>query len=135
MVTTVLVVDDNPSIGIAVKEGLEDDPGGYNVFIAGSGEDCLQFLQLNTPPDVILLDIMMPGMSGWEVFDKLKEHNTWRNIPILFLTARTDQIARTAGKFLGNDYIEKPFEISDVKSRIEKVLTSKQHSKEVHGTQ
>jgi DNA-binding response OmpR family regulator len=77
---------------------------------------------------------MMPEMSGWAVYDKLKEHPTWKNIPIIFLTARIDRIARNAGKFMGDDYIEKPFEISDIKSRVEKVLTSKHLGKEVHNT-
>ena len=64
----------------------------------------------------------MPGMSGWKVFDKLKDNASWEKIPIIFLTARTDKIAENAGGFLGNDFIEKPFDIKDLKSRIDKVL-------------
>ena len=73
-------------------------------------------------PDLILLDIMMPEMSGWETYDKLKYNPLWGKIPIVFLTARTDKIARDAGDFLGEDYIEKPFEINDVIYRINKIL-------------
>ena len=129
---TILIVDDNADVIISLKSGLEEEPGKYQVIGAHSGHQCFELLKNNQIPDIILLDIMMPEMSGWEVYDKLKEDITWRNIPVMFLTARTDRIARNAGKFLGNDYIEKPFEISDIKSRIEKVLVSKNHSEEIH---
>ena len=129
---TILIVDDNTDVIISLKSGLEEEPGKYQVIGAHSGHQCFELLKNNQIPDIILLDIMMPEMSGWGVYDKLKEDITWRNIPVMFLTARTDRIARNAGKFLGNDYIEKPFEISDIKSRIEKVLVSKNHSEEIH---
>ena len=129
---TILIVDDNSDVIISLKNGLEDEPEKYRVISAQSGHQCLELLKHNQTPDIILLDIMMPEMSGWEVYDKLKEHTSWKNIPVMFLTARTDRIARNAGKFLGDDFIEKPFEISDVKSRIEKVLTSKHHKGEAH---
>jgi DNA-binding response OmpR family regulator len=77
---------------------------------------------MHEPPDIILLDVMMPEMSGWELFNRLKEHDQWRTIPIVFLTARTDSVARNAGNFLGEDYIEKPAKISDIKQRIEQIL-------------
>jgi len=67
-------------------------------------------------------DLMMPGMSGWETFDMLRENKSWKDIPIVFLTARTDRVAKNAGQFLGSDYIEKPFEINDLKERIDKAL-------------
>jgi len=97
-----------------------------------SGKECFELLNKGYQPDLILLDIMMPQMSGWEVFDRIKENPPWNTISVIFLTARTDRIAKNAGGFLGDDYIEKPFEISDVKSRIEKVLTSKHHGEEVY---
>ena len=128
----ILIVDDNSDVIISLKNGLEDEPEKYRVISAQNGHQCLELLKNKQTPDIILLDLMMPEMSGWEVYDKLKEHTTWKNIPVVFLTARTDRNARNAGRFLGDDYIEKPFEISDVKSRIEKVLTSKHHACEVH---
>jgi len=131
---TILIVDDNSDVIISLKNGLEDEPEKYRVICAQSGHQCLELLKHNQTPDIILLDIMMPEMSGWEVFDKLKEHTIWKNIPVMFLTARTDRMARNSGKFLGDDYIEKPFEISDVKSRIELVFSSKNHEKELHDT-
>ena len=55
----------------------------------------------------------MPDMSGWQVYDKIKNNPKWNNIPIVFLTARTDDLARNAGNFLGNEYIEKPIDGKD----------------------
>ena len=121
MVKKILVVDDNPDIILSVKSGLEDSPDGYNVIGAESGMKCLECLESDIP-DIILLDIMMPEMSGWETFDRIKENPSWMNIPIVFLTARTDRVAKNAGGFLGDDYIEKPFEINELKKRIDGVM-------------
>ena len=64
----------------------------------------------------------MPGMSGWETFRKIRDERTWSNIPVIFLTARTDNIAEKAGSFLGDDYIEKPYQVDDLKNRIRNVI-------------
>jgi two-component system response regulator VicR len=121
MVKKVLVVDDNPDVIFSVKSGLEESAKDYKVIGAESGEKCIEFLKNNTP-DIILLDIMMPEMSGWQTFDKIKGNDDWKDIPIVFLSARTDNIAKNAGGFLGEDYIEKPFEIKNLKERIEKAI-------------
>ncbi|MEM0466037.1 MAG: response regulator [Candidatus Thermoplasmatota archaeon] len=122
MKKTILIVDDDPDIRFTVKDALE---GNYceefNVLEADGGRQCLQMLEM-TPPDLILLDIMMPEMSGWEVYDELHKNPRWKKIPVVFLTARTDDLARNAGKILGKDYIEKPFEVHDLKQRIDMVL-------------
>ena len=120
MVKKIMIVDDNPDIILSIKNGLEDS-AEYNVIGAESGEKCLEILE-DEMPDLILLDIMMPEMSGWETYDTIKENEAWREIPLVFLTARTDKIARDAGDFLGEDYIEKPFEIDDIMDRIDKIL-------------
>jgi len=125
MSKTVMVVDDNPDVTISIKQGLENLDAEIKVLGVESGEQCLELLGNNQIPDVILLDIMMPEMSGWELFDRLKENASWRNIPVVFLTARTDRIAKNAGGFLGEDYIEKPFDIEDLKTRIGKILKKK----------
>jgi len=125
MVKKILVVDDNPDVIFSVKSGLESLTDEYQIIGAESGKKCLELLETETP-DLILLDIMMPDMSGWKTFDKIKENEAWRNIPIVFLTARTDRVAKNAGSFLGEDYIEKPFEIKDLKERIDKILGSSQ---------
>ena len=129
MTKTILVVDDNPDVITSLKTGLEDATRVYRILGAENGQKCLQMLKDNIIPDVILLDIMMPQMSGWEVFDRIKENPTWNTIPVIFLTARTDRIAKNAGGFLGDDYIEKPFQIVDLKNRIELVFRNKASKK------
>ncbi len=121
MVKKVLVVDDNPDVIFSVKNGLENYDKNYIIKGVESGKKCLEFLE-NEIPDLILMDIMMPEMSGWKTFDKIKENVSWKDIPIVFLTARTDRVAKNAGGFLGEDYIEKPFEIKDLVQRINKIL-------------
>jgi len=120
MVKKIMIVDDNPDIILSIKNGLEDSVD-YKVIGAESGENCLKILETEMP-DLILLDIMMPEMSGWETYDRIKENETWRKIPLVFLTARTDKISRDAGGFLGEDYIEKPFEINNVMGIIDRIL-------------
>jgi len=122
MVKKLLVVDDNPDVIFSVRNGLEKFKKGYTIIGAESGKECLELLETNTP-DLILLDIMMPELSGWKTFDLIKGNDSWKNIPIVFLTARTDNVAKNAGGFLGEDYIEKPFEIKDLKERIDKILS------------
>jgi CheY-like chemotaxis protein len=128
---TILVVDDNPDVITSLKTGLEDTTQVYRILGAENGQKCLEMLQADIIPDIILLDIMMPVMSGWEVFDRIKENPAWSNIPVIFLTARTDRIAKNAGGFLGDDYVEKPFEIVDLKNRIEKVFQDKASKKKL----
>jgi len=131
MVKTIMVVDDDPSIIYTVKHGLEALDSDFRIIGANSGEQCLKLLRNNEIPDVILLDIMMPGMTGWETINKIKQDESLKTIPVIFLTARTDRIARDAGSFLADDYIEKPFQIQDIKHRIDKVLTSKSGKKSI----
>jgi CheY-like chemotaxis protein len=125
---TILVVDDNPDVINSLKIGLEDTTLEYRILGAENGQKCLEILNNNIMPDIILLDIMMPQMSGWEVFDRIKKDPLLSTIPIIFLTARTDRIAKNAGNFLGDDYIEKPFDIIDLKKRIEIVFRNKKSS-------
>jgi len=122
MVKKLLVVDDNPDVIFSVRNGFEKFIKDYTIIGAESGKECLELLENNTP-DLILLDIMMPELSGWKTFDLIKGNESWKDIPIVFLTARTDNVAKNAGGFLGEDYIEKPFEIKDLKERIDKILS------------
>lgn len=122
---TILVVDDNPDVIRSLKIGFENTTQQYRIIGVENGQKCLELLKDNINPDIILLDIMMPQMSGWEVFDRIKKDPLLHPIPIIFLTARTDRMATSAGNFLGDDYIEKPFDIIDLKKRIENVLQKK----------
>ena len=130
----IMIVDDEPDIRYTIKDDLEDIYGDEcEVISADGGEKCLEILKNNQIPDLILLDIMMPKMSGWELYDKIKDNTSWKHVPIVFLTARTDDIAKDAGVLLGKDYIEKPFEIEDLKRRIDKVFEGTSQKKSFFG--
>ncbi|MCK4348217.1 MAG: response regulator [Thermoplasmatales archaeon] len=123
----IMLVDDEEDQVFGIKTALEYTGGDeYEVIPARNGAECFELLKNNETPDLILLDIMMPGMSGWEVFDKLRDNPSWKDIPIVFLTARTDRIAENAGSFLGDDFIEKPVDAEELKNRIDKVLKKEQ---------
>ncbi len=122
MVKHILVVDDESSVTYTIKHGLEKLDKEFRVTEVNTGMKCLELLKNNQIPDLILLDIMMPEMSGWAVVKKIKENREWKHVPIVFLTARTDHNARQAGAFFGDDFIEKPFEIPALKQRIDKIL-------------
>jgi CheY-like chemotaxis protein len=118
----IIIVDDEEDQLFTVKKTLEYAKQDFEIVTFNSGNSCLQYLKNQGNPDLILLDIMMPEMTGWELYDKIKENNKWRDIPIIFLTARTDETAENAGKFFGEDYIEKPFDANDLIKRINKVI-------------
>ena len=117
----IMAVDDDIDQLFTIKTIFEKENIGYKVITAKSGEECLELMQYDVP-DLIILDILMPQMSGWEVFNEIKKNPEWKNIPIVFLTSRTDSHARNSGGFLGNDYIEKPFKKEDLLIRIENIL-------------
>ena len=121
MSKVIMVVDDEPDILLTVGQMLE--MSGYEVIKATDGKDCLQKLEeLNTTPDLILLDIMMPDESGWDVAAKIKENPDWSNIPIVFLTAKGDTMSIGMGGMAAADYIVKPFDVKDLITRINKIL-------------
>ncbi len=120
---SILYVDDKKDQIFFIKTAFEDLYGDeYKIIPAESGKKCLELLDKNIIPDLILLDIMMPEMDGWEVFDKLKANPSWKNIPIVILTARTDGFAEQTGEFIADDYIKKPIDIKELKTRIDNVL-------------
>ena len=127
MTKKILTVDDEPDVMYTVKYGLEGLDSNFEVIMVDSGEKCFEILDSNERPDIILLDIMMPDMSGWEILKKIKENPNWKSIPVIFLTARTDRVAKNAGDFLADDYIEKPFKIPELKQRIDKILDNMYH--------
>jgi CheY-like chemotaxis protein len=122
MPKTILVVDDYADIVVSVRQVLEDPSGEYKVIGVESGEKCLQILRENTLPDLILLDIMMPGMNGWDVAARIKAHEQWRNVPIVFLTAKGDEMSTGIGRLASEDYIVKPFDIMKLKESVKRIL-------------
>jgi two-component system sensor histidine kinase/response regulator len=122
MVKTILVVDDYNDIILSVKQVLETSTEEFRVIGVDSGEKCLQLLRGNTLPDLILLDIMMPGMSGWDVAARIKENEKWSAVPIVFLTAIGDEISAGIGRLASVDYIVKPFDIVKLKECVDRIL-------------
>lgn len=119
---TVLIVDDTEENLDILVEALGDD---YEVSVAMDGETALESIEMEAP-DVILLDIMMPGMDGYEVCRRIKANKNIQDIPIIFLTAITDIKSKTKGFELGAvDYVTKPFEILEVKARVRTHLSLK----------
>jgi CheY-like chemotaxis protein len=124
----ILLVDDKKDQIYFIKTTFEELFGKeYSIISAESGKKCFELLEKKIIPDLILLDIMMPEMDGWEVFDKLKANPLWKEIPIVILTARTDGFAENAAELIADDYIKKPIDVKELKIRIDKVL--KEHEK------
>ena len=116
-----MVVDDEPDILTTVGQMLE--MSGFDVIRANSGKECIKKLtQSPANPDLIVLDIMMPEVSGWDVAAKIKENPRWNKIPIVFLTAKGDVMSIGMGGMTSEDYIVKPFDIKDLIDRIKKIL-------------
>lgn len=112
---TVMIVEDTEvNIDILV-DALQDE---YELIVAINGSEALELIE-EQKPDLILLDIMMPEMDGYEVLKRLKENSTLNQIPVILLSAITDSDSKTKGFSLGAvDYITKPFEIVEVKARV-----------------
>lgn len=113
----VLVVDDDPDLVDLLSRFLSRQ--GMKILVASNGPQCLEIVQGSPPIDVIVLDIMMPGMDGLQVCAALKEIESARSIPIILLTARDDVETRIAGVELGvSEFIVKPASGRDLVTRI-----------------
>jgi putative two-component system response regulator len=120
---TVLVVDDTPD-NLSLMSGLLKDD--YKVKVANNGEKALKIASSDTPPDLILLDIMMPGMDGYEVCRSLKRNPATVNIPVIFLTAKAEVEDEKRGLDMGAvDYITKPISPPIVLARVKNHLALK----------
>ncbi len=123
MTKKIMIVDDDEDIRFTIERAIEFHNEDYEVILASGGEHCFQLLEEGKKPDLILLDLMMPGMDGFSVFDKLKARQSpYNSIPVVFLTAKKDTDSVDVGKLFGEDYIEKPFEFEDLIQRVEKIL-------------
>jgi PAS domain S-box-containing protein len=123
---TVLIVDDSPDDIALISELLKDS---YKIKIAGNGKRALKVAQTGAPPDMILLDIMMPIMDGYETCRHLKETPETLNIPVIFLTSKTELVDELKGFALGAvDYITKPISPPILLARVQTHLKLKQAS-------
>ena len=119
-----MVVDDEPDVVELVRLVLES--GGYTVVTASNGREALEKVGKEMP-DLILLDIIMPQMDGWEVYTNLKSSPKTRDIPVAMLTAKSESIDRMIGLHVVHvdDYITKPFGRSELLERVKRILAEK----------
>jgi DNA-binding response OmpR family regulator len=120
----VLIVDDDPHTLEILRRWLTRE--GYETISAESGPACLQALEKD-PADVIVLDVMMPGMDGLEVCEHLRANPSWRQIPVLLLTAKDDMETRARGMNVGvSEYLTKPVNKQELFARIEAQVHSRE---------
>jgi len=120
MSSRVLIVEDEPDIRELVVHHLKRE--GYQVSVAASGEEALRQVQAS-PPDLVLLDLMMPAMNGLEVCRRLRQDPVTASLPIVMLTAKGDEVDRVLGLELGaDDYVVKPFSPKELLARVRAVL-------------
>lgn len=121
----VLIVDDAPENLRILSESLRGD---YTIMFAKNGRDALRLAGGEPAPDIILLDVIMPGMNGYEVCRRLKELPRTRDIPVMFITAQNEEADEAEGLSLGaQDYIKKPFQASLVRNRVANQLEFKRY--------
>jgi DNA-binding response OmpR family regulator len=119
----VVVVDDEPAVGAAVRDLLSTE--GYDVETPGDAKSALPDL-LRAAPDLVILDVNMPGMSGWEFCSLLRRQSATRSVPVLFLTGRQDVRDRiTAMQVGGSDYLAKPFGADDLRRKVRSLLRTR----------
>jgi two-component system, OmpR family, alkaline phosphatase synthesis response regulator PhoP len=117
---SVVIVEDDEDIADSIRYNLERE--GFRVRVAATGEDALSLI-FDGPPSLILLDLNLPHMSGFEMCRRLRAESTTSHVPILMLTARTDESDKVLGLNLGaDDYITKPFSMRELVARVNAVL-------------
>ena len=121
----ILIVDDAKTNIDILVEALRDE---YKLSVALDGAAALRSVE-KSPPDLVLLDIVMPGLDGYEVCRRLRAQESTRELPIMFLSSLEDVKDKTRGfEVGGNDYLTKPFEVLEVKARVRSLLKAKAYA-------
>lgn len=116
----ILIIDDSSTNVLLLQDILEEF--GYNAIIKSDSIEALKCVP-EEMPDLILLDIMMPGLSGFKFLEKLGQNNLINKIPVIMVTAKSDSTSKKKAKDLGAiDYIVKPISVEDIIERVEKAL-------------
>lgn len=119
-VRSIIIVEDDEDIADSMRYNLERE--GFRVRLALTGEEALSLI-LNGPPDLILLDLNLPGMNGFEICRRLRAEAATARIPIVMLTARADETDKVLGLNMGaDDYITKPFSMRELVARVNAAL-------------
>jgi DNA-binding response OmpR family regulator len=120
MAKRVLVVDDEPNIVLSLEFLMRR--AGFEVQVARSGGEALKALE-GEPPDLVLLDVMMPEFDGYEVCERIRANPEWRRTKIIMLTARGREAERERGLALGADaYVTKPFSTRELVDQVKRML-------------
>ncbi len=125
--TKILVVDDEPDIAGVVGYNLEKE--GFTVVQAHDGEAALRKIRLEKP-DLLILDLMLPGMSGLDICKTVRANPQTSQLPIIMLTAKSDELDRILGLEIGaDDYVTKPFSVKELMARVRSILRRVQDNK------
>lgn len=117
MTTDIVIADDDETIREVVEFKLSSQ--GWNVTVFENGRECWEYLETNDPPDLIVLDIMMPGLSGLQVLQRIRENESLSSVPVLILTSRGREEHVVEGFERGaTDYLTKPFSPTELVARI-----------------
>ena len=116
MSKTVLIADDEPNIVISLEYLLQRD--GYQVLVARDGQEALDAIAQHLP-DLVLLDVMLPRLSGFDVCQRIRENAAWQHIRIMMLTAKGREVEVVKGLALGADaYVTKPFSTQELLAQV-----------------
>jgi len=120
MAHRILIVDDEPSIVISLQYLMGRE--GYEVAVAGDGEAALQAVAAH-PPDLVILDVMMPRLNGFDVCRRIRAEPRWKGVRVLMLTAKGREVEMARGLELGADaYVTKPFSTKELVAEIRRLL-------------
>ena len=117
----IYVIDDETDLLLSIKLVIEFYKKDYKVIMIETGKKLFELLK-KEKPDLIILDIMIPDMNGWEIFNKLKTNPFYDKIPIIFISAVFDDTSKITANELGDDFIEKPFDAKMLLNKIEKII-------------
>jgi two-component system, OmpR family, phosphate regulon response regulator PhoB len=132
MSALVMVVDDEEDLVSTLEFNLKRE--GYNTRCAFTGESAARMLDEGPIPDLILLDLMLPDMSGTEICRRFKQEPRTRQVPIIMLTAKGEEIDRVIGLEVGaDDYVVKPFSVRELMLRVRAILRRTQTTEAQHG--
>jgi DNA-binding response OmpR family regulator len=120
MAERILIVDDEPNIVISLEYLMQRE--GFETTVAGDGEAALEALA-RAAPDLVILDVMLPGMNGFDVCERIRADPRWREIRILMLTAKGRETEIARGVRVGADaYVTKPFSTKDLVAQVRRLL-------------
>ncbi len=120
----ILIVDDEANIVLSLEFLMKQ--AGFQVRTAEDGEQALEAME-DHPPDLVLLDVMMPRKNGYEVCEEIRRRPEWAGLPVVMLTAKGRDVEREKGLALGaDDYITKPFSTQEVVDKVKEILRDRQ---------